>query len=89
MVHEQTAQHGSQWGAISSIAEKIGCSEETLRNWVRRSQRDSGTRPEVTTGERRQPGQLERENFELRRGNEILRTASALFAQAELGRRPR
>jgi transposase len=89
MVHEQEAQHGSQWRAIRSIAEKIGCAAETLRNWVRQSERDHGTRPGVTTDERQRMKELEREVFELRRANEILRKASAFFAQAELDRRPR
>jgi transposase len=89
MVHEQQAQHGSEWGAMRSIAEKIGCSAETLPNWVRQSERDNGTRPGVTTDERQRLRELEREVFELRRANEILRKASAFFAQAELVRRPR
>jgi transposase len=89
MVQEQSAQHGSEWGAMRSIAEKIGCSAETLRNWVRQSERDNGTRPGVTTDERQRLRELEREVFELRRANEILRKASAFFAQAELDRRPR
>src|SRR5437764_3650587 len=89
LVQEHTADHGSEWGAIRSIAEKIGCAPETLRSWVRQAQRDSGTRPGVTTDERQRLRQLERENLELRRANEILRKASAYFAQAELDRRPR
>ncbi len=89
MVQDQAAHHGSQWGAIRSIAEKIGCAAETLRHWVRQAERDSGTRPGVTTDERQRLRELERKNFELRRANEILRKASAYFAQAELDRRPR
>ena len=75
--------------AIRSIAEKIGCASETLRHWVRQAERDVGARPGQTTDERQRLRELERENFELRRANEILRKASAYFAQAELDRRPR
>jgi transposase-like protein len=87
MVWEHQGQHASQWAAITSIAEKIGCSAETLRHWVRQAERDQGRRPGVTTDERQRLKQLEREVFELRRANEILRKASAYFAQAELDRR--
>jgi transposase-like protein len=87
MVMEQGAAHDSQWAAISSIAEKIGCTAETLRKWVRQAERDAGTRPGLTTEERERLKQLEREVFELRRANEILRLASAYFAKAELDRR--
>ena len=86
-VHER--EHPSQWAAISSIAEKIGCSAETLRNWVRQAERDEGRRPGLTMEERERLKDLEREVRELRRANEILRKASAYFAQAELGRRAR
>jgi transposase len=86
MVLEQD-KHVFQWAAIISIAEKIGCSAETLRHWVRQAERDQGRRPGVTTDERQRLTQLEREVFELRRANEILRKASAYFAQAELDRR--
>jgi transposase-like protein len=89
MVLEQEREHESQWAAIRSIASKIGCSSEALRNWVRQSERDAGCRPGLTTDERQRLKQLERENFELRRANEILKKASAYFAQAELDRRPR
>jgi transposase len=89
LVLEHAAQHGSQWAAISSIAEKIGCSAETLRGWVRQAERDAGHRPGLTTDERARLKQLERENAELRRANEILKKASAYFAQAELDRRPK
>ena len=85
--HERA--HPSQWAAISSIAEKIGCSSETLRNWVRQAGRDEGRRPGLTTEERERLKDLEREVRELRRANEILRKAAAYFAQAELGRRPK
>ena len=89
MVLEHAEQHDSQWAAIVSIAEKIGCSAETLRSWVRQAERDQGKRPGLTSEERARLKQLERENFELRRANEILRKASAYFAQAELDRRAR
>jgi|SRR5215469_4094648 len=87
MVFEEQKAHGSEWAAIKSISEKIGSAPETLRSWVRQSQRDSGTRDGLTTSERDRMKTLERENRELRRANEILRTASAFFAQAELDRR--
>ena len=87
MVLEQQDKHESQWAAITSIAEKIGCTAETLRKWVRQAERDQGTRPGLTTEERQRLKQLERENVELRRANEILKKASAYFAQAELDRR--
>ena len=89
MVLEHQEEHASQWAGIVSIAEKIGCSAETLRHWVRQAERDQGRRPGLTTEERQRLKQLERENFELRRANEILRKASAYFAQAELDRRPK
>jgi len=87
MVMEHEAAHESQWAAITSIAEKSGCTAETLRKWLRQAERDQGTRPGLTTDERQRLKQLERENFELRRANEILKKASAYFAQAELDRR--
>ena len=89
MVVEHTPEHTSQWAAIESISEKIGCTAETLRKWVRRAERDTGQRPGLTTDERARLKELERENRELKRANEILRKASAYFAQAELDRRPR
>ena len=89
LVLEHQEEHDSQWAAIVSIAEKIGCSAETLRHWVRQAERDQGRRPGLTTDERQRLKQLEREVFELRRANEILRKASAYFAQAELDRRSR
>ena len=87
LVAETTEEHGSEWAAICSVASKIGCGPETLRKWVRQSERDAGKRPGLTTDERERIKKLERENFELRRANEILRKASAYFAQAELDRR--
>ena len=77
MVWEHQAQHTSQWAAITSIAEKMGCAAETLRHWVRQGERDAGRRPGLTTEERARLTQLEGENAELRRANEILRKASA------------
>jgi transposase-like protein len=87
MVLDHQGEHASQWSAIQSIAEKIGCSGETLRNWVRQAEPDRGVRPGATTDERERIKVLERENRELRQANEILRKASAYFAQAELDRR--
>ena len=87
MVREHGPEHPSQWAAITSIAEKIGCAAETLRSWVRQAERNAGKRPGLTTDEQARLKQLERENFELRRANEILRLASAYFAKAELDRR--
>ena len=89
LVLDQEVQHASQWSAMCSVASKIGCSPETLRNWVRRAERDSGRRPGLTTSELEELNQLKREVRELKRANEILRKASAYFAQAELDRRPR
>ena len=89
MVFEHRDEYGSRWEAICSIAEKIGCSPETLRKWVRQTEVDSGRRGGVTSEEKARIKELEREVRELRRANEILRKASAYFAQAELGRRPR
>jgi transposase-like protein len=89
MVREHEHEHSSQWATIVSVAEKIGCSAETLRNWVRQAERDEGLQPGLTREDRERLRELERENRELRRANEILRKASAYFAQAELDRRPR
>ena len=87
MVLDHQGEHGSQWAAIQSIAAKIGCSGETLRNWVRQAERDDGTRPGSTSAEMEELAKLRREVRELRQANEILRKASAYFAQAELDRR--
>lgn len=87
LVAEQENQHGSQWETITSVAEKIGCSAETLRKWVRQAERDAGIREGVTSDERERLKALEKENRELKRANAILREASAYFAQAELDRR--
>jgi len=89
LVLDHGGEYSSQWAAISSIAEKIGCSAEALRKWVRRTEVDSGRRGGLTSDERSRMKDLERENRELRRANEILRKASAYFAQAELDRRPK
>ena len=87
MVLEHQDEHDSQWAAIASIAGKIGCTPETLRLWVRRAERDQGLRPGLASDERSRMKALEREVRELRQANEILRKASAYFAQAELDRR--
>jgi transposase-like protein len=89
MVLDHEGEYDSQWAAITSIAEKIGCTPETLRKWVRRAETDTGRRSGLTTEERERLKALEKENRELRRANEILRKASAYFAQAELDRRAR
>ena len=89
MVFEHGSEYGSEWEAICSIAEKIGCSAETLRKWVRRTEVDAGRCSGLTSEERDRIKALELENRELRRANEILRKASAYFAQAELDRRPK
>jgi transposase-like protein len=87
MVLDHQGEHASQWATIHSIAGKIGCSGETLRHWVRQAEHDQGVRPGAATDERERIKALERENRELRQANEILRKASAYFAQAELDRR--
>ena len=89
LVLEHQDEHESQWAAISSIAGKMGCSPETLRKWLRQAECDQGVRAGLTSSERDRLKDLERENRELRRANEILRKASAYFAQAELDRRPK
>ena len=89
MVREHGPEHPSQWAAIASIASKLGCTPETLRRWVRQAERDTGHRSGLTTDERQRLNELEREVRELKRANEILRKASAYFAQAELDRRPK
>ena len=86
LVREQTPQHASQWAAITAIAPKLGCTKETLRRWVREAEREAGERPGPTRAEEDRVKALEREVKELRRANEILRKASAYFAQAELDR---
>ena len=87
LVLEHQGEYDSQWAAIGSVAAKIGCTAETLRGWVRQHERDTGRREGMTTTEKERIKQLEREVRELRQANEILRKASAYFAQAELDRR--
>ncbi len=87
MVFEVQGEHPSQWAAIESIAGKIGCTAQTLHSWVRRHERDTGLREGPTTAELKRVRELEREVRKLRRANEILKLASAFFAQAELDRR--
>ncbi|RCW62766.1 transposase [Pseudorhodoferax soli] len=87
LVQEHRADYPSLWLAVESIAPKIGCSSQTLLTWVKRQEIDSGKREGLTTSERDELKRLQRENKELRRANDILRTASAFFAQAELDRK--
>ena len=87
MVQEHAHEYPSQWAAIRSVAEKLACTTEVLRRWVRQAERDHGHRSGLTTSERDRLKELERENRELKRANDILRKASAFFAQAELDRR--
>lgn len=87
MVAEHRGDYPSEWAAICSISAKFGCTAQTLSSWVKQSERDAGQRPGLTSDERERLRQLERENRELRQANEILRKASAYFAQAELDRR--
>jgi transposase len=89
MVLDHQSEYASQWQAVESIAAKIGCTAETLRRWVRQVEVDSRRRAGPTTDERSRIKELEREVRELRRANEILRKASAFFAQAELDRKPK
>ena len=87
MLFEHEKDYESRWAALVSISGKIGCTPETLRSWIKRSEIDSGHRDGVTSDDRERLKTLERENRELKRANEILKTASAFFAQAELDRR--
>ena len=87
MVQEQRGEYASLWAAVESIAPKIGCVPQTLLEWVKQAEVDSGARKGVTTDEAQRIKDLEREVKELRRANEILKLASAFFAQAELDRR--
>ena len=89
MVFDHQAEYPLQWAAIGAIAPKTGCTPETLRSWVRQAEKDTGLRGGTTSDERQRMKDLERENRELKRANEILRKASAYFAQAELDRRPK
>ena len=89
LVLEHQGEYPSQWAAIGSIATKCGMTRETLRKWVRRAEVDGGARPGLTSDERRLLAELERENRELRRANEILKAASAFFARELDPRLPR
>jgi len=89
LVLEHQHEHEPQWAAIVSVAAKIGCTSETLRTWVRRSEVDDGRRPGVSSDERERLRELERENRELRRANEILKSASLFFATELDGRTKR
>jgi transposase len=89
VVFEHESRYGARWETVRSIAAKIGCSAEALRKWARQAEIDACHRDGVPSDERTRMKELERENFELRRANEILRKASAYFAQAELDRRPK
>ena len=82
-------EHKSRWSAIQSVATKIGCTPETLRTWINKIEVDSGVKSGVTTDQSKRFKELERENRELKRANEILRKAAAFFAQAELDRKPK
>lgn len=86
MVLNNEGEHGSRWSAILSISSKIGCAPQTLNEWVKKVEVDTGDRVGITTGMSEKMKSLERENRELRQANEILRKASAYFAQAELDR---
>ena len=87
MAHERRGEYPSLWAAVESISPKVGCVPQTLLEWVKRQEIDTGVREGVTTGEAQRVKDLEREVKELRRANEILKLASAFFAQAELDRR--
>ena len=87
LFEQSLPEHSSRWAAIESVAGKIGCTAETLRRWINQSEIDDGKRAGLSTDERGRLKDLERENRELKRANEILKTASAFFAQAELDRR--
>jgi transposase len=87
MLFEHAHEYPSQWATIRSVAEKLGCRLESLRRWVRQAERDTGKRLGLTTDERAELKRLQRENFELKRANEILCKASAFFAPAELDHR--
>jgi transposase-like protein len=89
MVLTSEHEHSSRWAAIKSVASKIGCTPETLRSWLNKSEVDSGEKPGTTSDQAERLKQLERENRELKQANEILRKAAAFFAQAELDRKPK
>jgi transposase len=87
LVHDHRGEYPSLWAAVESIAPKIGCVPQTLLDWVKQAEVDSGARPGVSTADAQRIKELEREVKELRRANEILKVASAFFAQGELDRR--
>ena len=87
MVLDHAGEHASRWAAVTSIAAKIGCTSQTLHDWVKKAEVDSGQRAGVPTDMANKLKALERENRELRQANDILRKASAYFAMAELDRR--
>jgi transposase len=89
LVNQLQSEGSSQWAAMQSLSQKLGCTPETLRRWVRQWERDEGQRPGLTSQEQEELKRLRRENRDLKRSNEILRKASAYFAQAELDRRPK
>ena len=89
MVEARIAETGERFGAVSTVAHQLGIGPESVRNWVKQAEIDKGQRPGLTTEERRRLVELERENRELRRANEILKSASAFFAAELDGRRPR
>ena len=89
LVLDHEGEHSSRWAAVTSIAAKIGCTAQTLHEWVKKADRDSGRTPGMPTDVAEKLKALERENRELRQANEILRKASAYFATAELDRRSR
>ena len=82
-------EHVSRWAATQSIAAKIGCTAETLRTWIKKTEVNNGTKSDITSDQVERTKALERENRELKRANEILRKAAAFFAQAELDRKPK
>ena len=86
LFEQALGEHSSRWAATKSVSEKLGCTTETLRRWVKQAEIDEGKREGLSTDERQQMKDLQREVKELRRANEILKTASAFFAQAELDR---
>lgn len=87
MVLEHEHEHSSRWAATQSVASKIGCTAETLRSWLKQHEVDAGAKPGLSTDEKAQLKALQKEVKELRKANEILRSASAFFAQAELDRK--
>ena len=86
LFEQSLSEHSSRWAATEAVSEKLGCTTETLRRWVKQAEIDEGKREGLTTDERQQMKELQREVKELRRANEILRTASAVFAQVERDR---